>query len=142
MYIYMYMATKYNQKLKIYYSGPPFPIVYSVKAERNKQKTEIKKSKVWKLETEKSQYCCAKKEARGKAKKVLKRISVKFSVVVHNRTEQTRIEWNGSGKPAQPSAPASALASGYIQSVRCGEELRISNSTILLAQTSRQATQN
>lgn len=67
-----------------------------------------------------------------------------WNFLLSSITEQNRIEWNGSGKPAQPSAPAtaSALASGYIQSVRCGEELKISNSTILLAQTSRQATQN
>jgi len=57
------MATKYNQKLKIYYSGPPFPIVYSVKAERNKQKTEIKKSKVWKLETEKKAILLCKERS-------------------------------------------------------------------------------
>jgi len=69
-----------------------------------------------------------KKEAilLGKSsREELKSIEAHLSEIFCCRPEQNRM----AVKPAQ--------ASGYIQSVRCGEELRISNSTILLAQTSR-----
>lgn len=102
------ISTKYNQKLKIYYSGPVFPIVYSFRTERKRRNWGKKKTTI-----------LSGQEAGERRKE--------FSIASHWNLlfSSNRIEWQG--KPAlrlQDTSKVSNVA-----------QPRISNSTIPLAQT-------